>query len=223
MKALDNIAINKNMPLTNNNEVNLYKSVKSFYIFKKIFLNLDERKKLNIVKYNRNLVTKFGINIDYVKKISGKYKINGINGYGEEYNQKTNYLIFEGEYLKGKRNGKGKEYDNNSNLIFEGEYLNGKRNYGKEYHKNGKLIFEGKYLYNKRSYGKEYNFKGKLIFKGEYLYGKRWNGKGYNNCKFEIKNGKGEIKIYYYNKNLKFEGEYINGEINGKGKEYDVK
>ena len=169
MKALDNIAINKNMPLTNNNEVNLYKSVKSFYIFKKIFLNLDERKKLNIVKYNRNLVTKFGINIDYVKKISGKYKINGINGYGEEYNQKTNYLIFEGEYLKGKRNGKGKEYDNNSNLIFEGEYINGKRNYGKEYHKNGKLIFEGKYLYNKRSYGKEYNFKGKLIFNGEYL------------------------------------------------------
>ena len=169
MKALDNNAINKNMPLTNNNEVNLYKSVKSFYIFKKIFLNLDERKKLNIVKYNRKLVNKFGINIDYVKKISGKYKINGINGYGEEYNQKTNYLIFEGEYLKGKRNGKGKEYDNNSNLIFEGEYLNGKRNYGKEYHKNGKLIFEGKYLYNKRSYGKEYNFKGKLIFNGEYL------------------------------------------------------
>ena len=34
----------------------------------------------------------------------------------------------------------------------------------------------------------------------------------------EIKEGKGYIKDYYDNKNLKFEGEYINGKIwNGKG------
>ena len=31
-------------------------------------------------------------------------------------------LIFEGEYLNGERNGKGKGYDNGK-LIFEGEYL----------------------------------------------------------------------------------------------------
>ena len=38
-------------------------------------------------------------------------------------------LIFEGEYLKGKRwNGKGKEYSNNGKLKFESEYLNGKIN-----------------------------------------------------------------------------------------------
>ena len=37
-------------------------------------------------------------------------------------------LRFEGEYLKGERNGKGKEYGYNSGiLIFEGEYLNDKR------------------------------------------------------------------------------------------------
>ena len=36
-------------------------------------------------------------------------------------------LIFEGEYLNGKRNGKGKEYNFNDQLIFEVEYLNGKR------------------------------------------------------------------------------------------------
>ena len=53
-------------------------------------------------------------------------------------------LLFECKYLKGLRNGKGKEYDNNS-LIFEGEYLKGMRNgKGKEYF-NGKLIFEGEY------------------------------------------------------------------------------
>ena len=35
-------------------------------------------------------------------------------------------LLFEGEYLNGKRNGKGKEYWNGE-LEFEGEYLNGER------------------------------------------------------------------------------------------------
>ena len=33
--------------------------------------------------------------------------------------------MYEGEYLNGKRNGKGKEYDEKGNIIFEGEYLNG--------------------------------------------------------------------------------------------------
>ena len=36
-------------------------------------------------------------------------------------------LKFEGEYLNGKKNGKGKEYDYNGNLKFKGKYLNGKR------------------------------------------------------------------------------------------------
>ena len=49
------------------------------------------------------------------KKISEKVK-----GYND-------ILKFEGEYLNGKRHGKGKEYDGNGQLIFEGEYLNGKR------------------------------------------------------------------------------------------------
>ena len=35
--------------------------------------------------------------------------------------------MFEGEYLNGKRNGKGKEYDYNGKLEFEGEYLNGNK------------------------------------------------------------------------------------------------
>ena len=44
--------------------------------------------------------------------------------------------IFEGGYKNGERNGKGKEYEYNSykeRLIFEGEYLYGKRIKGKEY------------------------------------------------------------------------------------------
>ena len=36
------------------------------------------------------------------------------------------YLIFEGEYLNGNRNGKGKEYKN-GDIVFDGEYENGRR------------------------------------------------------------------------------------------------
>ena len=65
-------------------------------------------------------------------------------------------MIYDGEYLNGERNGKGKEYDNDGNLIFEGEFIKGKRFNGKE---------------------KEYDYRCKLIFEGEYLTGKR-NGIG---------------------------------------------
>ena len=52
---------------------------------------------------------------------------------------------------------------------------------------------------------------------------KRWTGKayhGYQNDQFEIKDGKGfmiEEKEPIY----RYEGEYLNGERNGKGKEYE--
>ena len=67
------------------------------------------------------------------------YDLNGnilyelINGKGKikEY-QYNNKLLYEGQYLNGKRNGYGKEYCFDK-LLFEGQYLNGKRNgYGKE-------------------------------------------------------------------------------------------
>ena len=47
------------------------------------------------------------------------------------WKRKRNYnngkLKYEGEYLNGERNGKGKEYWYDGTLIFEGEYLNGKK------------------------------------------------------------------------------------------------
>ena len=131
-----------------------------------------------MIMHNKNLQNKFLVDIECYKKISKKY------------------IIFEEEYLKGKRNGKEKEYDIEGHSLFEGEYKNGER--------NGK--------------GKEYYVDGKLKFEGEYLNGKIWNGNGYNkngNKEFEIKNGKGYIKEYnYYNDKIIFEGEYLNGERN---------
>ena len=109
-------------------------------------------------------------------------------------------LKFEGEYINGKKNGKGKEYKN-CNLIYKGEYLNNKR--------NGK--------------GKEYTLDGKLIFIGEYLEGNEWNGIVYdikNQSENKIKNGKGFIRKYDEYVNLQYKGEYLNGKRHGKGKEY---
>ena len=85
------------------------------------------------------------------------------------------------------------------------------------------------------------NFNNKIKFIGEYLNGKRYNGKGYNSkgdLLYELKNGNGYVIEYYDINKLKyllhslddinekgkdhilFEGEYLNGEKNGKGIEY---
>ena len=88
----------------------------------------------------------------YNKNTNVEFEIKNGNGIIQEYDYDGN-IIFEGEYLNGKRNGKGKEFENDK-LIFEGEYFNGKRNgKGKEYDINGKLIYEGEYLNGKRKRG----------------------------------------------------------------------
>ena len=67
--------------------------------------------------------------------------------------------MFDGEYLNGLRNGKGKEYYGNGKLKFEGEYLNGKRNgKGKGYdYWNSILRFEGEYLNDIEVIGSKYH------------------------------------------------------------------
>ena len=57
--------------------------------------------------------------------------------------------MFEGEYLNGKKNGKGKQYFyyDKGEILSEVEYLNGKINVKvKVYHKNGIMWLEGDYL-----------------------------------------------------------------------------
>ena len=46
---------------------------------------------------------------------------------GKEYLTFNDQLIFEGEYLNGKKNGKGKEYNISGKLIYDGEYLSRKK------------------------------------------------------------------------------------------------
>ena len=82
--------------------------------------------------------------------------------------------------------------------------------------------YEGEFLYDFQIKGKFY-INGKLEYEGEYLFDKKWNGKGYNengNIIYELKNGNGKVKEYFDYKYLRFDGEYLNGKRNGKGKEY---
>ena len=103
--------------------------------------------------------------------------------------------MYKGEFLNGKRNGKGKEYDYEGNLIFEGEYL-----------------------YRFKRKGKEY-LNGKLEYEGEFKFNRKWNGKGYDKDRkvlYKLNNGKGKIIEYDKQGNIKFEGGYSNGKKNGK-------
>ena len=99
----------------------------------------------------------------YDRKFNGKgYDENGniiyqlINGNGTVNEYYKNGVVFKGEFLNGKRNGKGKIYSKEK-LIFETEYFDGKI-IGKvrEYNLGGILVYEGEYLNGKRN-GKEKN------------------------------------------------------------------
>ena len=46
------------------------------------------------------------------------------------------------------------------------------------------------------------------------MFYNKYNGKGYDkngNLIYELKNGTGKVKEYYYDGKLEFEGEYLNG------------
>ena len=170
------------------NSMNFEKEVKSPYIFKYILSYLHQNKKLNLFIYNKKLQRKLGIDLDYYKNISGKYLKGGKNGNGREYKLGSNILLFEGEYKNGKKNGLGKEFYENGSLKFKGGYKNGKRHNGFEYDSDGKLILK----LEENGKATEYYRNGLIKFKGEYSNGKRYNGIGCNilgNKVFEIVKG----------------------------------
>ena len=144
--------------------INQLKNIKSTFILKRIFFNLDENIKLNMIKYNKNYQKLFGLNIDYYKERSGRYMVGDRNGKGIEYDF-DNIKKFEGEYLNGLKNGKGKEYYKTGELRFEGEYLNGYPKNGKGYTKSGIPFF---FLYDDRKCISIYK-NGNLRFEGEYV------------------------------------------------------
>ena len=145
---------------SNNNKVDIF----SFgcIIYELFTLNeyhldntIDNKKgKIDLAKYNskwQKLIDLI-LNNNYDKIPTAEEIYNYIENIVlyKEYD-KTGKLIYEGGYIKGKRNGKGKEYSLlNGQLIYEGEFLNGKWNgKGKKYQDNGKLDYDGEYINNK--------------------------------------------------------------------------
>ena len=141
-------------------------------------------------------------------------------------------MVFEGEYKNGKKNGKGKEFnEEGKKLIFEGTYLNGNRYKGVEYDYYCKKDYEGEYMFNKRWNGKEYNSEGEvfsLIKNGinskngnNYIYYENNQEVNLTEQEFNDLKFTGEIKEYDNNNTLLFEGDYLLGKRNGYGIEYD--
>ena len=94
----------------------MLENIKSLYVTKKILIHLSEILKLKISKINKKFQNIFDININNYRLFSGKYIINEIKEKTKEYDRLNDKLIFEGEYLNGQRNGKGKEF------YFDGQY-----------------------------------------------------------------------------------------------------
>ena len=207
----------------------MLKKIKSDFFLKRIFILVNEEQKLKIVEYNKQLQNIIDISLINYKLFKGKYLIDESNGKVKEYIYHyfiyDNLLLYEGEYLNGQRNGGGKEYYDGNRIAYEGEYLNGKRNgKGKEFFYEGNIRFEGDFRNGKRNGGgTEYDKNGRKKYQGVYLNDKLLYANRYdyeNKIIYKINNSYGLVKEYYNDNSLLFEGEYSNGERNGKGKEY---
>ena len=87
------------------NYKDLFENVKSKYIIQKIFSYTDEKVKFKSIKYDKKLQNKNDISLIYYNLFSGRYIIYETKAKGKEY---SNFLRYKGEYLKGKKHGKGK-------------------------------------------------------------------------------------------------------------------
>ena len=118
-------------------------NIKTLFFIKHIFTFINDKIKLKLIRYNKNLQNNLSINIINYQILSGRYIIYETKDKGKEYMRYNDKLIYEGEYLNGKRNGKGKEYHiYHRQLMYEGEYLCGKKWNGKGYDEEGNLIYE---------------------------------------------------------------------------------
>ena len=62
----------------------ILRNIKSSYIIRGIFAFLDEKPKLNMIIYNKELQNILSVDFECFKEISGKYIIGERNGKGKE-------------------------------------------------------------------------------------------------------------------------------------------
>ena len=87
----------------------MLKQIKSLNIIKLIFKRIHDKRKLELINYNKRIQNQINISLYNYRIYSRKFIIFEKNGNIREYY--SGELIFEGKYLSGKRNGKGREYN----------------------------------------------------------------------------------------------------------------
>ena len=138
------------------------------------------------------------------------------DGEGKLYN-KNGELIYEGYFVKGIQEGKGRKITKNE--YYNGNFIEGKM-YGKGeiYFKNGNMKYIGEFVNDKKEGIGKYFFSDREFFfienkkkfyleKGDYYIG-RW----LNNTM----NGKGQL--YLNDGRIKYEGDFVNNKFQGHGK-----
>ena len=178
----------------------MLESITSPFFLNKVFSYIIKPKELDIVKYNKKFQTQLGLNLKHYKILSKKYIIYETKNFGKEYLGENGNLLYEGEYINGKRNGKGKEYNSEEQLEYEGDFKNGKKEgIGKAYSKGSILIYEGEYKNGIRN-GKGKTFKeGKVFFDGEFLDDELFKGKTYEDGKVVYELEENGIRKEYNN------------------------
>jgi antitoxin component YwqK of YwqJK toxin-antitoxin module len=148
-------------------------------------------------------------------------------GHWRKIDEKTNKLIYEGDFKDDKPVGIFKYYYPNDSVRAVMKFKNeGKVAYAKLFHMNGKRMAEGKYLgkETKDSLWLYYDEAGVLISKENYKEGKK-HGKAYvylpdgglseeRTYKMDVQDG--PFKDYFDGKHVKSQGNYVNGKMEGK-------
>jgi antitoxin component YwqK of YwqJK toxin-antitoxin module len=152
-------------------------------------------------------------------------------GYWKKKDEKTNRLVYEGEFKDDKPVGRFKYYyPNDSVRAIMNFRQNGKVAYAWLFHQTtGKRMGEGKYIQElKDSVWTYYDESGKLLSKDNYVSGKK-NGISYvylpdgrlaeeRNYKTDLQHG--PFKQYLDGKRLRGQGNYVNGQLDGKATYY---
>ena len=182
----------------------------------------------------------YGTLINYIQKSlnykkivfsDGKYYIgellnNQMNGKGILY-YKDGKIEYDGDFIKGKREGNGKYiYENGSYYI--GQWLNNNMNgKGAVYYKNGKVMYVGEWVNGKKEGNGKHIFEDGSYYIGQWLNNER-HGKGisyYNNGTLcydgeWVGDKKEGIGKFIYETGDYYIGQWLNNKEHGKGKFY---
>lgn len=151
-------------------------------------------------------------------------------GYWKKKDEKTNKLIYEGEFKDNKPVGRFKYYYPNDSVKAIMDFKSGGTvSYAKLFHMNGGRMGDGKYIGEaKDSAWTYYDESGKLLSKEFYVKGKKDgvsyvylpNGKLAEETSYKMDVKHGPFKQYLDGKNLRGQGNYVNGQLDGKATYY---